>query len=40
MEIKEPSFMADLRNSELPETAKRFKITVAASMAIDDPKVM
>ncbi len=40
MEIREPSFMAELQRSELPATAKRFKITVAASMAVDDPAVM
>mgnify|MGYP001275641437 CR=1 FL=1 len=40
MELNEPSFMAELRSTELPEKVRRFKITVAASMAIDDPSMM
>ena len=35
-DLKEPSFMGELRQAELPEHASRFKITVAASMAVDN----
>ena len=40
MELKEPSFMASLEKSEVPEKVKRFKITVAASMANDNPEII
>ena len=33
-EIKKPSFMDTLGNSSIGKTAKRYKITVAASMAV------
>jgi len=32
--VSEPSFMKQLMDSEKPKTAKRYKITVAASMAV------
>jgi len=38
-DIKEPSFMRELSNSRLPETANRFKITIAASMAVDNEEL-
>ena len=32
--VRRPSFMKKLMNSEKPTTARRYKITVAASMAV------
>jgi len=32
--VKEPSFMSNLKMAKLGKTAKRYKITVAASMAV------
>ena len=34
LRVKEPAFLKQLKNSEVANKAKRFKITVAASMAI------
>lgn len=33
-EVQEPSFMQNLRVSEVPKEIKRYKITVAASMGV------
>jgi hypothetical protein len=34
LNIKEPSFMKQLKSSKIANKAKRYKITVAASMAV------
>ena len=34
LKVSEPSFIKQLKNSEIAKKAKRFKITLAASMAV------
>jgi len=34
LQIKQPEFLRQLASSEIAKTAKRFKITMAASMAV------